>query len=152
MGRVRLWAANIMKGGAVALAVAALFAASPARAAGTAGREAAAPATFHATRPMIAQADPLAPPPDLDVPSPNGAPPGYIAMPAPPDTCAALARAVQQQGYVIRSAGLKGDQRYVRDESFCALGLVTIPAWVSTRDNPQCFIGYTCGAGIDGGR
>lgn len=99
--------------------------------------------------------DPLLPPPDLDaqaVPVPpdgtaimgNSPPGGEMAIPVPPSTCGPLAAMVKRNGVVLIPTGGGNAQRYVRDESFCAEGQVTTPAWVPTDDNPKCFIGYTC--------
>lgn len=106
----------------------------------------------------MAQNDPLAPPPDLGatgVPVPvdgtailgnNNPPPmEMMAIPVPPATCVGLAAAVTQQGFVLVPTGAGNAQRYVRDESFCAEGQVTKPAWIPMPDNPNCFVGYTCG-------
>ncbi|MFG1344164.1 hypothetical protein V5F59_04670 [Xanthobacter autotrophicus DSM 431] len=117
--------------------------------------------------PALAQGggDPLAPPPDLGasgLPVPvdgtaiygQGTPPpvGYMAIPAPPSTCAGIAAAVRTQGFILIPTGNGNAQRYVRDERSCADDQVTTPAWMATSDNPRCFVGYTCGeASNDGG-
>jgi hypothetical protein len=38
----------------------------------------------------------------------------------------------------------------VRDQSFCMLGETTEPAYVATRDNAACVIGYVCGNATGG--
>lgn len=113
--------------------------------------------------PALAQADALTPPPDLDaagLPVPpdgtailgnNNPPPGMVAVPVPPSTCAGLAAAVKQQGVVLVPTGNGNAQRYVLDDSYCAEGQTTKPAWVPMPDNPQCFVGYTCGTSDDDG-
>ena len=59
-------------------------------------------------------------------------------------TCTAAKARVLQQGAVLFDTSPTTFDRFVRDHSFCVLGEVTQPAWVPTKDNPQCMIGYTC--------
>ncbi|MDQ0506477.1 hypothetical protein [Xanthobacter agilis] len=114
----------------------------------------------------MAQNDPLAPPPDLDaagVPVPvdgtaiegnNNPPPmEMMAIPVPPSTCSGLVAAVKQQGAVLVPTGGGNAQRYVLDVAYCAEGQSAKPAWLPMPDNPNCFVGYTCGtANNDGGK
>ncbi|WP_035716404.1 hypothetical protein [Azorhizobium doebereinerae] len=76
-----------------------------------------------------------------------------IDPPATPQTCGALAALVKSQGSLVLGDNPRVYQRYVRDQTFCAYQQVASPAWVPTTDNPQCFIGYTCGdSNNDGGK
>jgi hypothetical protein len=59
-------------------------------------------------------------------------------------TCAAAASLVRQQGAVLFDTGPNAYDRYVRDASFCALATRPQPAWIPTRDNPECMVGYSC--------
>ncbi len=117
------------------------------------------------TLPAVAQTDALTPPPDLGasgVPVPgdgtailgnNNPPAGMMAIPVPPSTCAGLAAAVKQQGALLVPTGNGNAQRYVLDDSYCAEGQSAKPAWLPMPDNPQCFVGYTCGtSNNDGGK
>ena len=120
---------------------------------------------FVGSAPLLAQNDPLAPPPDLGaagVPVPpdgtailgeNNAPGGMMAIPVPPSTCAGIQQVVRSQGAILIPTGGGNAQRYVLDERYCAGDQVTKPAWLPTSDNPRCFVGYTCGAANnDGGK
>lgn len=59
-------------------------------------------------------------------------------------TCAQAAALVQDRGQVVLATSRTLYDRYVRDRSFCDYDQDTRPEWVPTRDNPQCFVGYTC--------
>lgn len=59
-------------------------------------------------------------------------------------TCAQAAGLIQQKGAAVIATSPTLYDRYVRDLSFCAYDMELKPEWVPTRDNPQCFIGYTC--------
>jgi hypothetical protein len=59
-------------------------------------------------------------------------------------TCAAARALVAKQGAIVMDTSPTTFDRFVVDAGFCALGTVTRPAWVQTRDQPQCMIGYTC--------
>lgn len=65
-------------------------------------------------------------------------------------SCRGAAALVEQKGAVALSTGRFTFDRYVRDQSFCDRGETIEPAWAPTADNPQCFIGYTCGRTIGG--
>lgn len=59
-------------------------------------------------------------------------------------TCAASAQLVRQRGAVILSTGADLFDRYVASEGFCPTGTFARPAFVPTKDNPTCMIGYYC--------
>ena len=59
-------------------------------------------------------------------------------------TCAAAKDLVLRQGAVVFDTSATTYDRLVRDHSFCPLDKVMRPAWVPTRDQPQCLVGYTC--------
>ncbi|MFG1463290.1 hypothetical protein V5F77_10330 [Xanthobacter sp. DSM 24535] len=58
--------------------------------------------------------------------------------------CASVAGLVNSRGAVLLSTSPTTFDRYVRDITFCMPGEALRPQWVRSRDNPQCFIGYTC--------
>jgi len=72
------------------------------------------------------------------------------AMPAQarPDsrsmTCAAAAAMVAQRGAVVMSTGPNTYDRYVSSLASCSAAEQLRPEWVPTRDQPKCFVGYTC--------
>ncbi len=51
---------------------------------------------------------------------------------------------VRSRGAVVLGTGQFTYDRYVVHRGFCAATESVRPAWVPTRDNPQCFVGYTC--------
>ncbi len=59
-------------------------------------------------------------------------------------SCAATAGLVQSRGAALLDTSPTTFDRYVRDVTFCMPGEALRPEWVRTRDNPQCFVGYTC--------
>lgn len=59
-------------------------------------------------------------------------------------SCAQAARLIAEKGAVVLATSPTLYDRYVRDLSFCMYDQQLKPEWVPTRDNPQCFIGYTC--------
>lgn len=59
-------------------------------------------------------------------------------------TCAEAADLIRTRGVAVLATSRTLYDRYVRDRSFCPYDQDTKPEWVPTRDNPQCFIGYTC--------
>lgn len=73
---------------------------------------------------------------------------GITPAAARPDTlamsCAQTASLVNAQGAVLLGTGPNLFDRYVREQRFCSGFEQLKPEWVKTRDNPQCFIGYTC--------
>lgn len=58
--------------------------------------------------------------------------------------CAEAQTLVAKQGAAVLDTDKFIYDRYVRDARFCPPRQTTEPAWVPTRDNPECFIGYTC--------
>ncbi|WP_264050195.1 hypothetical protein [Methylobacterium flocculans] len=67
------------------------------------------------------------------------------ARPATPSlTCAEASALVTQAGAIVMSTGPTTYARFVRDGGFCPLPETTQPAWERTRDDPTCFVGYTC--------
>ncbi|MFG1464961.1 hypothetical protein V5F77_18930 [Xanthobacter sp. DSM 24535] len=64
---------------------------------------------------------------------------------SPPLNCAEAASIIARSGAaIIRNSPTTYD-RYVRDGSFCGPDGATTPAFVPTWDNPDCFVGYSCG-------
>lgn len=62
------------------------------------------------------------------------------------ESCAALQSLVQRQGRVVIGTGPYLYDTYTTN---CAPRQSQVPAYLSTRDNPQCFVGYSCGQGND---
>lgn len=74
-----------------------------------------------------------------------GPPSGADARPATTAmTCAAAAALVARSGGIVLDTSASTFDRYVSDRRFCMPDEATRPAFERTRDNPQCFIGYTC--------
>lgn len=71
-----------------------------------------------------------------------------IAQQGRPDTtqmpCAAAHNLVQRVGGIVLRTGGHTYDRFVRDKGFCTPQEMTKPAFVPSRDDPQCFVGYTC--------
>lgn len=65
-----------------------------------------------------------------------------------PDTralsCSEAQALVKARGGVVLTTGPDIFDRYVSEIRYCSGFEVLKPEWVRTRDNPQCFIGYTC--------
>ncbi|WP_332118115.1 hypothetical protein [Azorhizobium caulinodans] len=59
-------------------------------------------------------------------------------------SCAQATGMVRQQGAVVLATSQLVYDRYVVSRAYCPMDQQTNPAWVPTRDNPQCFVGYTC--------
>lgn len=59
-------------------------------------------------------------------------------------TCGQSAALVLRQGAVVLGTGGYTYDRYVSDKRFCQATETTRPAFVATRDNRACFVGYTC--------
>ncbi len=59
-------------------------------------------------------------------------------------TCGQAAGLVAARGALVLGTGGYTYDRYVRHRGFCLITEVTKPAWVPTRDTPQCFVGYRC--------
>jgi hypothetical protein len=58
--------------------------------------------------------------------------------------CKAAAALVASHGAIVLSTGPSTYDRYVQDDGFCQRDEITMPAFVHSADNPQCFIGYYC--------
>jgi hypothetical protein len=61
--------------------------------------------------------------------------------------CAASQRDVQVNGAIVLGTGGHTFDRFVRDRSFCQFDEFLDPAWVPSRDQPACFVGYRCKVG-----
>ncbi|MFG1248398.1 MULTISPECIES: hypothetical protein [Xanthobacter] len=59
-------------------------------------------------------------------------------------TCAAAARMVASNGAVVIGTGPNIFDRYVNSLRYCSGFEQLKPEWIKTKDNPQCFVGYTC--------
>ncbi|UYW25958.1 hypothetical protein [Methylorubrum extorquens] len=59
-------------------------------------------------------------------------------------TCAQARTVVTRQGAAVLGTGGPTFDRFVRDRSFCEATEIGRRAFVPTRDNPGCFVGYTC--------
>ena len=69
-----------------------------------------------------------------------------IARPyAPLLSCGRLKGMIYDKGAVVLSTGQFTFDRFVRDQGYCMLGEITEPAWIISKDQTQCFVGYTCG-------
>jgi hypothetical protein len=58
--------------------------------------------------------------------------------------CGQAARLISSRGAVVLGTGGYTYDRFVADRSFCQATEITVSAFVPTRDNPQCFVGYRC--------
>lgn len=76
--------------------------------------------------------------------------PAVSAQPRP-DTltrsCAASRALVDRSGAIVLGTGPHIYDRFVRDRRFCQFDEYTEPAWIQSRDTPQCFVGYRCKTG-----
>jgi hypothetical protein len=59
-------------------------------------------------------------------------------------SCRQAAGLVAARGAVVLGTGGHTYDRFVRHRGFCLNTEVTEPAWVPTRDTPQCLVGYRC--------
>ena len=59
-------------------------------------------------------------------------------------SCGQAQSLVATQGAVVLYSGPYTYDRYVRDSTFCPRPDRTDPAWISTADAAQCFVGYRC--------
>jgi hypothetical protein len=59
-------------------------------------------------------------------------------------SCRSASSMVTRLGAVVLGTGPDIYDRYVVNESFCPTGFYARPAFLPTRDNPQCFVGYYC--------
>ena len=62
-------------------------------------------------------------------------------------TCAAVQRLVARSGAIVMNFTPTTYDRVVRDQRWCLPSEGTVNLYVPTRDNPQCFAGYTCREG-----
>lgn len=61
--------------------------------------------------------------------------------------CSSSRQMVIANGAIVLGTGGYTYDRFVRDGSFCEVAEYAYPAWVPSRDNPSCFIGYRCRSG-----
>jgi hypothetical protein len=59
-------------------------------------------------------------------------------------TCGQARQIVAANGAVVLGTGTYTYDRFVRDGRFCEVNETTEPAFVPTRDAPQCLVGYRC--------
>lgn len=73
---------------------------------------------------------------------------GAAQAQARPDTlalsCRDAAALVNARGAIVLGTGPNIYDRYVSQIRFCSGAEQLKAEWVKTRDNPQCFVGYTC--------
>ena len=73
-----------------------------------------------------------------------------VAQPRPSSvdmTCRQALGLVTARGALVLGTGGYTYDRFVHHRGFCLRTETTEPAWVPTRDNPQCFVGYRCREG-----
>ena len=61
--------------------------------------------------------------------------------------CQASRDLVFARGAIVLGTGGYTYDRFVRDRSFCEFNEYASPAYVPSRDTPQCFVGYRCKPG-----
>ena len=59
-------------------------------------------------------------------------------------SCGEASALVSKSGMLIASTGPATFDRVVASRAFCTVSETLEPAFVATRDNSQCFIGYRC--------
>ncbi len=59
-------------------------------------------------------------------------------------TCAQAAGLVAASGAIVLSTGPYTYNRFVAHVGHCLRGEMIEPTWVTTRDAPQCYIGFIC--------
>jgi hypothetical protein len=59
-------------------------------------------------------------------------------------TCDQARQLVASRGALVMSTGPSLYDRYVGHWGYCTPTETIMPAYVSTKDRPQCFVGYTC--------
>jgi len=73
---------------------------------------------------------------------------GPVEAQARPDTlalsCQEAAALVTRSGAIVLGTGPNIYDRYVSQIRYCSGAEQLKAEWVKTRDNPQCFVGYTC--------
>lgn len=70
-----------------------------------------------------------------------------LAQPRPNSTAMTCQQArgfVTNRGAAVLGTGGMTYDRFVRDRRYCEVTEITSNAFVPTRDNPQCQIGYRC--------
>jgi hypothetical protein len=73
------------------------------------------------------------------------APGAATAQMEPPTISCAQARGqVQARGAAVVYSSRHIYDRYVLDQRFCAHGETTRAAFIPTRDDPACFVGFRC--------
>ena len=65
--------------------------------------------------------------------------------------CNQVQSLVVSQGSTVLSTSATAYERFVSSGAYCGLGEVPGPAWVPTRDVPQCPLGFRC-VGVSRGR
>jgi hypothetical protein len=65
-------------------------------------------------------------------------------MEPPTITCAKARGQVQARGAAVVYSSRHIYDRYVIDQRFCAHGETTRAAFIPTRDDPACFVGFRC--------
>jgi len=68
--------------------------------------------------------------------------PSTVVMP-----CGASQQMVFARGAIVLGTGGQTYDRFVRDQTFCAIGEYAQQAFVPSRDTPWCFVGYRCKQG-----
>jgi hypothetical protein len=63
---------------------------------------------------------------------------------APSLPCRQVQQIVSANGAVVISTGQFTYDRYVSGAGFCQINESIEPAWIATRDTPQCPVGYLC--------
>jgi len=63
---------------------------------------------------------------------------------SPNMTCDQARGLVFSRGAIVLGTGTYTYDRYVSDRRFCERSEMTEPAFVPTRDTPQCPVGYVC--------
>ena len=61
--------------------------------------------------------------------------------------CGQAQQIVFSRGAAVLGTGTYTYDRYVRDRGFCQIDETIEPAWVPSRDTPQCPVGYRCRSG-----
>jgi len=65
----------------------------------------------------------------------------------PARSCAANQQSVRENGAIVLGTGGYTYDRFVAHRGFCQFDEYVEPAWVPSRDTPQCFVGYRCKSG-----
>jgi hypothetical protein len=65
-------------------------------------------------------------------------------MEPPTITCAQARGQVQARGAAVVYSSRHIYDRYVTDQRFCSHGETTRAAFIPTRDDPACFVGFRC--------